>query len=637
MINVVSGPDVKRMCKPFNIGGYILEFNGNFETMTDHSLQSLSTDIIREALLNIIITLQWCNITIFCLPYIIREWIVTNNHGNWSTEEAPARKNGKMINISSPRPYWNINYQHLVAHEIGHDAHEALLGFKLSDKELSPLFRKYMELRGISNWKSGMDYPHYHRAEEIFADDFAYLFCPKIPKEEFKYYSKIGFPNDKVKEFILSLVLNTNNNKEEQTMKTICLDPGHGGKDRWNVGPTGYVEADGVLDIALHTRDFLKSYRDLKIIMTRTSNNNLFWEDDKIRDLRSRANFANENNADYFVSIHSNAADNREAKGTEAFCLAKGGEGELLANAVLDSVINTLGTNSRGLKEANFAVLRETDMPAALIEVAFHSNEKEEALLKDPMFRKSAGIAIAKGILKFLNITILSENKVAIMGKAKATKNQMKQYLLSINPNPQINCTVDELVEFYLQEGEIEGIRGDVAFAQALKETGYFKYGGIVHPEQNNYAGLGALNNNKPGEAASFTTPQVGIQAQIQHLKGYATFEPPFQRIVDPRYQILKDSLLLGTAPYVTDLNGKWAYPGVGYGESIIKILNNILSINIEETSDDSSEYQEEPQEPEFDYEKLIQEKDDEIGLLKEEIKLLKDKLEKIKHIILLQ
>lgn len=206
------------------------------------------------------------------------------------------------------------------------------------------------------------------------------------------------------------------------------------------------------------------------------------------------------------------------------------------------------------------------------------------------------GTSIAKeDILKHINV-----DKVAIMGNCEATTEQMKEHLLAINPNPKINCTIDELIDIYIQEGQIEGVRGDIAFAQSLHETGYFNFGGIVQPEQNNYCGLGALNNNTKGQCATFLSPRLGVRAQIQHLKGYSSTEKPTANIVDPRYRILVDKKLLGTAKYVEDLGGKWAWPGYNrkkykslteaklnkdsYGHSIIKKLEKILAVNIEET-----------------------------------------------------
>ncbi|WP_168198320.1 glucosaminidase domain-containing protein [Crassaminicella thermophila] len=176
------------------------------------------------------------------------------------------------------------------------------------------------------------------------------------------------------------------------------------------------------------------------------------------------------------------------------------------------------------------------------------------------------------------------QNKVKILGEAIATKEQMKKYMLLINPLPNIQCTPDQIVTYYLNEGAIEGVRGDVAFAQALLETGFFRFGGIVLPNQNNYAGLGAI---KKGMAASFPSPRIGVKAHIQHLKGYASKEPPIRPIVDPRYTVLEDIGLIGSCIYVTDLNGKWAIPGNGYGEKILKILKKIISLPTQEDSAD--------------------------------------------------
>lgn len=180
-----------------------------------------------------------------------------------------------------------------------------------------------------------------------------------------------------------------------------------------------------------------------------------------------------------------------------------------------------------------------------------------------------------------------------IMGSAKCRASQMKDYLLKYNSNPKINCSVDELVRYYLEEGRIEGIRGDIAFAQALIETGYFKFGGIVLPNQNNYCGLGALNNNGVGGAATFESPRIGVRAQIQHLKAYATSSCIKMQCVDPRYRLVTK----GVAPNVEDLGGKWAVPGYDskkyssfqqafasnatYGQKIMNVVNKIMQMPV--------------------------------------------------------
>lgn len=149
-----------------------------------------------------------------------------------------------------------------------------------------------------------------------------------------------------------------------------------------------------------------------------------------------------------------------------------------------------------------------------------------------------------------------------IIGQQYLDAQTMADYALSKNPNPRINCSMLELAQFYLDEGKSEGVRGDIAFCQSLHETGYFKYGGQVLPEQNNFSGLGATNNSSVGKGAWFDTPQLGVRAQIQHLKGYASTEPLKNAVVDTRYQILVDNGLLGRRTTWKALSGSWAYPG---------------------------------------------------------------------------
>lgn len=172
------------------------------------------------------------------------------------------------------------------------------------------------------------------------------------------------------------------------------------------------------------------------------------------------------------------------------------------------------------------------------------------------------------------------ELKTAIMGRAEVTAAQMAAFCLSKNAEPRLpSCTVEELASLFLAEGEAEGVRGDVAFAQSLHETGFFKYGGIVQPGQNNYGGLGALNGNAAGQAASFPDPRSGVRAQIQHLKAYATTEPLMGECIDPRFSLVAR----GVAEFVEWLGAAdnpsgrgWAVPGAGYGGKIVSLLGQI-------------------------------------------------------------
>jgi N-acetylmuramoyl-L-alanine amidase len=122
-----------------------------------------------------------------------------------------------------------------------------------------------------------------------------------------------------------------------------------------------------------------------------------------------------------------------------------------------------------------------------------------------------------------------------------------------------------------LDEGAKLGVRGDIAFAQSIKETGWFRFTGDVKSSQNNFAGIGATGNGVPGN--SFPSAQIGVRAQIQHLYAYASTAPLNDTKVDPRF----DYVNRGSATSWQGLNGKWA-SAAGYGESVIAMYNNMAA-----------------------------------------------------------
>lgn len=164
----------------------------------------------------------------------------------------------------------------------------------------------------------------------------------------------------------------------------------------------------------------------------------------------------------------------------------------------------------------------------------------------------------------------------AILGTPLATKEQCVRYLLKVNPLPAIQVSANELVSYYYEEGMREGVRPDVAFAQALKETGYFRYGGTVTSDQNNYCGLGTTSSQIKG--AYFPSPLLGVRAHIQHLLAYASTRPPVAAVVDPRYDLVRSVYSGATIDTWEGLNGRWAVPGRTYGEEILQIHQSILS-----------------------------------------------------------
>jgi len=153
------------------------------------------------------------------------------------------------------------------------------------------------------------------------------------------------------------------------------------------------------------------------------------------------------------------------------------------------------------------------------------------------------------------------------MGTAAAQAAQLETATVRRNP------TAPRLAQIYLDIAPRLGVRGDLAYAQALHETDYFRYTGIVKPEQNNYAGIGATGPGNPG--ASFTTPEEGVLAHLQHLYAYASTAPLPAGMVkaDPHFDLVQR----GSATRIGDLNGKWAIPRADYGQMVDWILSELL------------------------------------------------------------
>jgi len=225
--------------------------------------------------------------------------------------------------------------------------------------------------------------------------------------------------------------------RAQNPVDVVVIDPGHGGKDPGAIGPTGLKEKEVVLDIAKRLASLLESRLGLKVILTRA--------DDSFISLGSRTKLANSQGADLFVSVHANASQSKSAKGFETYFLAEAKndagraaailensairferpeasmtgmsdldfilydmiqnefhqESEHLAGIIQDDLNANLHTNNRRVNQAPFYVLNGTYMPAVLVETAFISNPEEEALLKKRWFRQKVAEALYHSVRKF--------------------------------------------------------------------------------------------------------------------------------------------------------------------------------------------------------------------------------------------
>ena len=134
-------------------------------------------------------------------------------------------------------------------------------------------------------------------------------------------------------------------------------------------------------------------------------------------------------------------------------------------------------------------------------------------------------------------------------------------------------ATIEEYCQLCAEEAAAEGVRAEVLFAQAMHETAWLQFGNQVSADQNNFGGLGAVNSG--GEGERFPDVRTGLRAQVQHLKAYASTEDLKYEIVDTRFELVER----GCAPTVHDLGGRWAYPGDGYGESLVVIMADLYEI----------------------------------------------------------
>ena len=178
-----------------------------------------------------------------------------------------------------------------------------------------------------------------------------------------------------------------------EKMKRICIDAGHGGKDPGAVGRSGLNEKDVNMQVALKVADLLMDR--YTVVMTRT--------DDQYVSLGKRCDIANQSKSRLFVSIHCNAAENHEANGIETFHYYTSTRGKLFANAIQRGLIALTDRRDRGVKAAGFQVLRDTSMPATLVELGFITNTEEEQLLQKEEFQNACAKAIVKGIDDFFD------------------------------------------------------------------------------------------------------------------------------------------------------------------------------------------------------------------------------------------
>lgn len=302
---------------------------------------------------------------------------------------------------------------------------------KKTEEDLSPIEMPVVDSRIIANDSQIYDTP---APEEDEQDDLQELSKVKV----------VSVQDDQIIDDSYTLIDDTSTFKDiipkkkeiAKDAKIIVLDAGHGGQDPGAIGPHGVKEKDVNLAIVLYLEKIFKKDKNYKIILTR--------DDDTFIPLVERANIANKNKADLFISIHCNANLKRSASGFEIYFLSENASDstaistETLENSVIaledksdekktvlqnmlwSMVVNEyinesselssfivseasgrLKIPNNGIKQANFYVLRGTQMPSVLVECAYLSNYSEEAKLQTSNFQKSVADSIYEGVKKY--------------------------------------------------------------------------------------------------------------------------------------------------------------------------------------------------------------------------------------------
>lgn len=260
----------------------------------------------------------------------------------------------------------------------------------------------------------------------------------------------------------------------------------------------------------------------------------------------------------------------------------------------------------RNIIERDDYIPAHTTSASVLYEGGFLTNPKEAAYIASDAYIADAVERITSAVNEYFGIADTDEDistvdeitvDTPIIGDTNITKEMLVTFY---NTNAGISfpeyygkrgVTLENFVQIYIDEAQIENVRADLAFAQAMLETGYLKFGNDVDISQFNFVGLGAVGGGEAGEnfaalyGDNITGIRMGIRAHIQHLKAYGSIESLNQECVDPRF----DYVQRGSAKTIKDLTGKWSVDP-DYATKIVNLMNKInFEVEDSESNDNSN------------------------------------------------
>lgn len=350
--------------------------------------------------------------------------------------------------------------------------------------------------------------------------------------------------------------------------KLIVLDGSHGGKDPGAVGSNGLKEKDVSMKIIEKVVEQLIPY-DVEVAFTRTS--------DVFIELSERAAIANRLNADCFISIHCNSFSDPKSNGTETFTYTKvDSKTVAFAESVHNNLVNSIKLRDRGIKQADYAVLRETNMIALLLEIAFISNPEECKLLGDEAFINKVSRGIVNGITSCFKLSSMAQG-TPIISKATATLEQCQEWAKAKSAKQ----TFIENAKIYFKLCNSIGINPVMAYAQYALESGYGHHKGTVPESYCNPCGLKVAAGGGDTEKDAhmqFENWEKGISAHVDHIALYVGVDGyPKEDSLDPRHF----SYLYGKYNTVEAIGKGWCPSNPAYGDTLLKFMGEIKQTKV--------------------------------------------------------
>ncbi|WP_273226401.1 N-acetylmuramoyl-L-alanine amidase [Geosporobacter ferrireducens] len=354
----------------------------------------------------------------------------------------------------------------------------------------------------------------------------------------------------------------------------IIIDSGHGGKDP---GASGFGMQEKDLNL-IYARLLAVKLENYNMDVDTSLLNDNYYSPEEL------TNRIKKSGATLCISCHNNAF-NGTARGFEVIHSIHT-EGTL-AKLILEEtrktdfpvrrVFSRASTSPSRAGEDYYYIIRDTypEVETIIVEFGFMDNREDFKLLTNPVWQDKLTAAVAAGVNKYIYSDI--NGKTKIQGNSILHPNQLKAALRAVNGGANTG-----IVDIYYDIAPIYEIKADLAFLQSIHETNWLRFTGVVKPEQNNFAGLGATGPNNTG--LWFSTVEAGVEAHIQHLYAYATTAsiPVGRTLYDKRFHLVQR----GSAPTWEDLNGRWAVPGTGYGERIVELQKIVLEKYPIEVSD---------------------------------------------------